>query len=222
MKIIGHRGARGLSPENTITSFEKALEHGVDIIELDVRVTKDGVAVVHHDPVLTDPDGSEIPIASTTYAELLRHKNNLAALDHTIRSVRHRCPLILEIKPGVPTKQTVAIIRDRLSRGWRLDEFMVASFDYRVLQHMQRELPQIRLIVNERWSGVRASYRARRLGTPFITMNQLWLWSGFLKAMKRRGFKLSSYTINSPVRAKKWQAHLYAIITDRPDLFEKK
>ena len=63
MKIVGHRGARGLSPENTIASLEKAIEHGVDMVEVDVRVTKDGVAVLHHDPVVTDPDGAEIIIA---------------------------------------------------------------------------------------------------------------------------------------------------------------
>jgi glycerophosphoryl diester phosphodiesterase len=116
MKIIGHRGARALSPENTIASLEKAIEHGVDMVEIDVRVTKDGVAVLHHDPVLHDADGGEISIAHTTYAELLRHKADLAALDHAIRAVQHRCQIMIEVKPGVSVKQTVAIIRDRLSR----------------------------------------------------------------------------------------------------------
>lgn len=222
MKIIGHRGARGLSPENTIASLEKAIEHNVDMVEVDVRVTKDGVAVLHHDPVVSDPDGGEVIIAHTAYAELLRHKPDLAALDHAIRAIQHRCPMMIEIKPGVPVRQTLAIIRDRLSRGWRLNEFMIASFDYKILQDVQRAMPKVALVVIERWSGVRASSRAKRLGTKYITMHQKWLWLGFVKAMKRNGFKLSPYTINNQARAQKWRPYLYAVITDRPDVFEKK
>ena len=57
MKIlnIGHRGARGLLPENTIPAFSKAMELGVDYIELDVGVTKDTIVVIHHDYQL-NPD----------------------------------------------------------------------------------------------------------------------------------------------------------------------
>ena len=55
LEIQGHRGARGLLPENTIPAFERAVELGVDVLELDVGVTRDGVPVVHHDRAL-DPD----------------------------------------------------------------------------------------------------------------------------------------------------------------------
>jgi len=51
-EIHGHRGARGLLPENTIDSFRGALALGVDALELDVGMTADGVAVVTHDPAL--------------------------------------------------------------------------------------------------------------------------------------------------------------------------
>ncbi len=222
MKIIGHRGARGLSPENTIASLEKAIEHGVDMLEVDVRVTKDGVAVLHHDPVVSDPNGTEIIIARTTYAELLRHKPDLTALDHAIRTVRHRCPIMIEVKPGEPVKQTLHIIRDRISRGWRLNEFMIASFDYEILQDVHRAMPKLTLVVIERWSGVRASLRAKRLGTKYIAMNQKWLWRGFLKSMKQNGYKLCIYTVNDHLKTRSWRPYLYGIITDRPDLFEKK
>ena len=55
MEIQGHRGARGLLPENTIPAFERAVELGVDVLELDLGLTRDGVPVVHHDRAL-DPD----------------------------------------------------------------------------------------------------------------------------------------------------------------------
>lgn len=55
IEIQGHRGARGLLPENTIPAFERAIELGVDTLELDLGVTRDGVPVAHHDRAL-DPD----------------------------------------------------------------------------------------------------------------------------------------------------------------------
>src|SRR5688572_17424704 len=81
--VQGHRGARGLAPENTLAAFEKALALGVDTLELDVGVTKDGVVVVGHDPTLNPditrgPDGQWLKargpaIHELTYAELARY-----------------------------------------------------------------------------------------------------------------------------------------------------
>ena len=53
--LQGHRGARGLAPENTLAAFAKALEIGVTTLETDLAVTRDGVLVLSHDPVL-NPD----------------------------------------------------------------------------------------------------------------------------------------------------------------------
>lgn len=53
VEIQGHRGARGLLPENTLPSFAKAISIGVDVLELDTAVTADGVVVVSHDPQLS-------------------------------------------------------------------------------------------------------------------------------------------------------------------------
>jgi glycerophosphoryl diester phosphodiesterase len=66
----GHRGARGLRPENTLPSFEIAIDHGVTAIETDVHLTRDGVPVLCHDPCISDricsPVGSdELPQPAT-------------------------------------------------------------------------------------------------------------------------------------------------------------
>ena len=81
--LQGHRGARGLAPENTLAGFGKALEIGVTTLELDLAMTRDGVVVVHHDtrmsPELTrGPDGEFLtevgpPIRKLTFAELRRY-----------------------------------------------------------------------------------------------------------------------------------------------------
>ena len=81
--LQGHRGARGLAPENTIPAFERALQIGVSTLELDLAVTKDNVLVVSHDPALNPditrgPDGKFLEgpgpaIRSLTFAELQRY-----------------------------------------------------------------------------------------------------------------------------------------------------
>ncbi len=81
--LQGHRGARGLAPENTMLAFDRALDLGVNTLELDVGITKDGVVVIHHDRTLNpeitrDANGSFLTargpsIASLSYAELSRY-----------------------------------------------------------------------------------------------------------------------------------------------------
>jgi len=81
--LQGHRGARGLAPENTLPSFQKALDLGVNTLECDMAITRDGVVVVYHDqwlnPDITrDPDGQWLQgrgpaISDLSYAELQRY-----------------------------------------------------------------------------------------------------------------------------------------------------
>ena len=83
LDLQGHRGARGLAPENTLPAFATALSLGVTTLELDTGVTSDGVVVVAHDPmpnpdIARGPDGHWLarpvpPINSLTYAELLQY-----------------------------------------------------------------------------------------------------------------------------------------------------
>ncbi|MDQ3065274.1 MAG: hypothetical protein M3Q36_03315, partial [bacterium] len=78
------------------------------------------------------------------------------------------------------------------------------------------------LIVNERWSSIRARYRARKLKTNYVTMNTAPLWVGFIKATTKSNIKLSAYTVNEVKLAKKWKnAGLYAAVTDYPDRINK-
>jgi glycerophosphoryl diester phosphodiesterase len=71
--IIGHRGAAGLAPENTLASIEKALSLGVDRIEIDIHQTKDNVLVVIHDETLERTTNGKGKIKDLTYREILKY-----------------------------------------------------------------------------------------------------------------------------------------------------
>ena len=82
--VLGHRGASAVSPENTVVAFERARDLGADGVELDVRRSRDGVLVVHHDPAIAGGHA----IAELTWAELRAARPDLATLDEALDACR--------------------------------------------------------------------------------------------------------------------------------------
>ncbi|MBY0400334.1 glycerophosphoryl diester phosphodiesterase, partial [Myxococcota bacterium] len=70
--VIGHRGAAGEFPENTLPSFEAALAQGAAILESDVHLTRDGVPILLHDPTLERSCGLAAAAAERSWAEIAR------------------------------------------------------------------------------------------------------------------------------------------------------
>lgn len=222
MIIIGHRGARGLAPENTIQSLLKAVEHKADEVEFDIRVTSDGVPILHHDPEITDPSGTKLVIEHREYATLLHHKPDLATLEEVFAHLPKSTKLVIEIKPHVSLHAVTSVLQHALNNGWDPINLAIASFDFTVLRAMHYAFPDIPMIVNERWSGVRAHYRARTVKAKRVTMNQMWLWSGFIKSVSSSKIELVAYTLNDPAKVRRWARYgLTGIVTDYPDRFER-
>lgn len=220
MKIIGHRGAKALAPENTLASIQAALDAGVDVIEIDVHVTRDGVPVLNHDPELHPANKPALVIATSSLDEVRAAKPDIITLDVAISLVNQQVPLMIELKKNINTMPVVACLENYLTNGWLPKSFWVGSKYFRLLQKMHRSIPALELIVIEPWSGVRAHMRARKLGTRRIAMNKLWLWGGFIRAVSRSGYELYAYTVNDPAKAESWSRHgLAGICTDNPKLF---
>lgn len=162
----GHRGARGLRPENTLAAFEAALELGVSTLEGDLLLTKDGVPVLGHDPVL-EPEKCRIakPVAvrELTAAQVTRivcDRRPLAFPDQRappggsytmptleqllLRMKREPVRFNLEIKhePVKLTEAAVAVIRKH-GLSERVD---LQSFDLSALLHVHRVAPELRTI----------------------------------------------------------------------------
>ena len=214
MKIIGHRGARGLAAENTIESIKAALGAAVDGVELDARVTYDGVIVLSHDPYINDTAQHHWVLKQHSYTFLKQRIPSLTTLDEALGAIPEDVEIRLEIKPAEPTAPFLAFFSDKNSKN-----ITVVSFDMNILLTLHAAMPNLPLAINERWLSIRAQYYARRLHTSTLQMNQRWLWRGFLKVMKRAGYAITPYTINSLSQAKRWEKYIDAIITDYPDQF---
>lgn len=220
MKIIGHRGARGLAPENTLESIEAALTYHVDEVEVDVRVTQDAVPVLAHDATVTI-DGSTVLIAALTLDELWAIHPNIATLAEALKVIHPHAVAHLEVKPAEPVEPIAEVIRECLTSGdYTLDGIVLASKNQKTLLALHQELPELTTVVIESWSSIRARRRAAQLNTKRLSMRASWLWSGFLRAMHAGGYQITPYTVNDPKIAKKWNRHIAGVVTDFPDRFD--
>lgn len=193
MEIIGHRGARGLAPENSLLGVRRAMALDVDMIEVDIRV-KNGELVLSHDQVI--------------------RSENYATLEDLLITVEGNFPLNLEIKELAVVKYLKKELQGYKGR------IIFSSFEFKILQAVKKVFPKAELAVLEKWSGVRAIAEATLLDTNRVHINQQWLWSGFVKSMKHRGFKLYAYTVNSRDRAEELEEWgIDGIFTDYPSLF---
>jgi len=223
LKIIGHRGARGLAPENTIASFKKALEYRVDVIEFDLRVTKDNIVIVHHDHKLLDDSANKLRIREHNFKELKAHKDDLITGEEAMKFLGKKLPLFIEVKQNEPVAPIVFLINKNIAAGRAISSLTVGSKSKKTLRELHRQMPAIKKGVIERWSGVRAVIRAKQVETNIIVMNQRWLWSGFISSMSRRGYDLYPYPLNDVKKAGKWaKAGMAGVITDFPDRFAKR
>jgi glycerophosphoryl diester phosphodiesterase len=233
--IIGHRGAKGIAPENTLEGFEVAIKHGVDMIETDAQLTKDGVVVLLHKfntklaqkvERMQLPEDQRFAVHELTFAEIRERQPNIPSLEESIELINRRTRLMIEIKAGVPTGPVVDIVKKYLAKGWQPEDFMFNSAYYDVLKELLDTLPEVDRVIQGNWSGMRVARLARKLKTPYILLDQRYLWWGYVYLASKK-FKLITYTFPwhakepyNHMKARRWAKFgLWGIITDFPDRF---
>jgi len=220
MKVVGHRGAKHLAPENTLAALEAALKHGVDEIEVDVRVTKDGHVVLNHDPVVHTTDGKTYATNSHTLEELQQHKPDMTTLAEAIRAIDRKVPLMIEVKAGEPIEPIVEVVERFLAGEWQASDFMFGSFSQKILRALHEALPQVELVVIELFSGFRAIRRAKQVEASKISLNHHFIWFAAVANMRNKKYELYAWTLNDPKKAQRWSRFgLDGAITDNPQLY---
>ena len=155
--VTAHRGASGYAPENTISAVKKALEIGVDRIEIDVQQTADGVVVCLHDKTLDRTTSSKGKVGKKTFDELSSISANgnfegqfqeerIPTLEQVFELLDGRTQFVIEIKAGNRTypgieDNVVKLIKKYGAEKWAL----VHSFNDRVLKYIHQKYPEIRL-----------------------------------------------------------------------------
>jgi glycerophosphoryl diester phosphodiesterase len=147
--IIGHRGANSVAPENTLKSFQKAIDLGADYIEFDIHKSKDGEIVVMHDPNTFAITGHRGSIKRMTLEELkglnCGEGEQIPTLRETIEVAKDKIGLQMEIKAKGLAGQLVSILREEDL----INSSIVSSFLHEELLKIKKIEPKLKIATLE-------------------------------------------------------------------------
>lgn len=217
--VIGHRGAAGLKPENTLASFEHAIELGVDAVECDVHLTRDGrVAVIHDDTADRTTDGTG-RIAEMTLAEIRAldagDGQRVPTLEELLSAVAGRCGLLCEIKADAAAAPAAEAV---LASGVERDVIFI-SFALGRLVEVKRRRGDLQVGAVFGSDDLDEIDRALELGLSQVGLYYKAVSPAIVERVRAAGVSLGVWTPNRLSEMKAMIAlGVDAITTDRPDI----
>lgn len=203
MLKIGHRGAAGHKPENTLASFQKALDLGVDMIELDVYVLKDGHVVVFHDDKVDRTTNGTGLLLDKTFKETQELNAGLGERIPTLQGVLDlvdsRVQINIELK-GSNTAEPVAAIIETYVKGknWSYNDFFVSSFNYKELKKFKSMESKVRIGVLVSDNPMNYLAFAEMLNAYAINLDMVFVTHEFVEKAHKKGLKVFVWTVNEP------------------------
>ena len=233
-RIVAHRGASRVAPENTLSAFRAAAGQGARWIEFDVSLLGDGTPVVHHNATLdrcTDHTGPLGRLGAADLAGIDAGRwfgpayagEPLATLEQTLDLIEELgLSANLEMKPhGAPPDAIAAAVgRSLARRWWCAARVVVSSFDLDALAALRQDMPAQPLAVlyeapPEDWPQV-----LHELGAEALHIWYEHITPDLIARVGEEGFRLRVYTVNDPDRiADIRQGALTGVFTDHPPLF---
>lgn len=201
--VIGHRGAMGHETENTLASIQKALDLGVDMIEIDIFKVKSGELVVFHDKTLDRLSDAEGKIEEYEYSRLnevlIDGRHRIPLLQEVLKLIDNKVGLNIELKGKNTTESLHKILEHHVKeQGWAMDNFIVSSFDWDELRAMRNLNQELRIAVLTGKDPANAIAVARELKAEAINPHFKNLTRENVIAMKKSGFKIYTWTVNDP------------------------
>ncbi len=210
MLKIGHRGACGYAPENTLASFSRAIDLKVDMVEFDVQLSRDGEVVVIHDFSVdrtTDGRGlvkdfslKELKLCSVSGGE------KIPTLSEVLNLINRRVKVNIELKCCDCVKPVADIIKQYITeKNWSVEDFIVSSFNWNELEKFRQINSEIRIgiLAKRRIKGF-LKYRlenildiAGKLNAYVINMELSAVSIKKIHLMRKSGFKVFVYTVNN-------------------------
>ena len=201
---IGHRGAKGYIAENTYESISKAIELGVDGIEIDVFKCASGELVLFHDKNLKELTGESGLIENLTIKELeqflVQGKYKIPTLKDVLTRIEKPLFVNIELK-GLNTAQATSKIIADISRStsWSLEHFIVSSFNWDELE-LFRSIDKnisVGVLVSKSMSINEAIEFGKKINAQAIHPNFKLLNDKAVKKIKNNGFKIYTWTVNN-------------------------
>ncbi|MEV5596663.1 glycerophosphodiester phosphodiesterase family protein [Streptomyces sp. NPDC052496] len=223
---VGHRGAPKLAPENTLAALEAAADRGAEWVETDVQFTKDGQAVIMHDPTvdrMTDGSGRIDQLTAEQIARLtVKGGGRVPTLEQVLTSLKERSArLLLEIKgPQTPAhvEQTLKLVTE----AGMAERTMIQSFDEAVVRNAADSPYKLKvaLLRDTLDPDPVATARTFSLTAYSVSYKALATRPTALDQLKAAGFDVFVWTVD---READWQTAtswgVDGVITNRPDVF---
>jgi glycerophosphoryl diester phosphodiesterase len=189
LALISHRGGKGFGPENTLQSLRAALDFGVEMVETDVRMTADGVPVIHHSPFI----GLSL-LSRLDAAELAEKAPGIPTLQSYLELAAGRCALNLEIK-----KCDADTLAAALEATTFAHPMLVSSFDADFLQDFGNtgSGAELGLLSQYELATERMLDEAERCGATTLLPASFAIRSALVCAAHEAGFKVITWTVNS-------------------------
>ena len=223
MLCIGHRGARGYAPENTLASIDLAIEQGATWIEIDIR-EHSGDLIVIHDKYLERTTNGKGHIYQYDLATLRRFtsENNqtIPTLKEVITHVNRRAVINIELKDRASALPTIALLNELVSQGWQHDDFLISSFYHHALRDIKEIAPLFK--TGALCASVMIDYAkfAQELGAWSINLCSESVNQEIIDDAHQRGLKVFVYTVNDPRLFSEFNAMgVDGVFTDYPQRF---
>jgi len=216
---IGHRGAKGHAPENTLKSFGKAVELGCDMTELDVHLCGSGELVVIHDEKVDRTTDGTGAVANHTLRELKRldagQGERIPTLEEVLTLLKGRIMLNIELK-GLGTAEPVHDLVQ--TSGWKKDNLLITSFNWDMLSLYRAVDPDARLGPLT-YGNLRDAMRfAETVGAYSINPYYGHINAEYVKEAHTKGFKVYPWTVNNTEYiAQVIKLDVDGVIRDYPD-----
>jgi len=225
MLVIGHRGAAGLAPENTIEAMTAGIAAGADMLEFDIRMTKDGELVVIHDPRLVRTHNHHESIAALTYDELaeLTKDKPVPLLTDVLDQFFGVALLNIEIKSRGAATKLVRLLRKRYIRkssDW--DYVIISSFMAYELVRVRRITKKANLaLLHSRNPFIFIAYH-RFIKFTAVGFHRLYLNKFALEIAHKARLFTYVYTVNRPGSIQHLADQgIDGVVTNYPDKFNE-
>ncbi len=187
--LVSHRGGKGFGPENTLEALESALEHGVEMLETDVRMSKDGTPFIHHGPFL----GLNL-LARMSMREIRERAPWIPTLREYLETAGGRCRLNLEIKRCDPK-----ILARVLAEAPAFPSPLISSFDAHFLRSFRDTGTgaELGLLSQFEIDHSRMLSIARECGATVLLPVSMSVNEGLVMAAHAAGLRVVPWTVNS-------------------------
>lgn len=218
MLIIGHRGAAGHAPENTLASFRTALKLGVDYVEADIQTTRDGQLVIFHDKLLDRVTDATGYVWDHSYAELSTitvDGERIPLLSELCELLRGR-PVRLMAEILFPTD--AEIVMKTLDESLASGQYLLASFHHEALRDAQTIRPGIQTLALLECAPVEPVRLVADSGAGYAGLGFESISEEHVRALQEADVRVFTWTVNDPREIRRALAlGVDGIITDFPD-----